>query len=110
MSAHDDITAEIRRYIGLRTDEFKLKAVDGLSVGVSSLLALMTILAVGAIAAAAFAFGLVVLLGELIGSWAISAFIVGTVFLLLLVVLVIFRKMLFRDLFVKLFISIFYEQ
>lgn len=104
------IDSELRRYMGLRVDEIKLKAVDGLSVGVSSVLALMTIMAVGAIASAAFAFGFVVLLGEAIGSWAIAAFIVGGVFLVLLSVLVIIRRKLFRDLFVKLFISIFYEQ
>lgn len=109
MPAHGDMNSELRRYMELRIDEIKLKAVDGLSVGVGSVLALMTIMAVGAIASAAFAFGFVVLLGELIGSWAAAAFIVGGLFLVLLAVLIFLRKRLFRDLFVKLFISIFYE-
>lgn len=102
--------SEFRKYLELRMDEIRLKAVDGLSVGVSSVLALMTIMAVGAIASAAFAFGFVVLLGDLIGSWADAAFIVGGFFIILLAVLLVLRRKLFRDLFVKLFISIFYEQ
>lgn len=109
MPTQSENSPELRRYIELRINEIKLKAVDGLSVGVSSVLALMTILVVGAIAAAAFAFGLTVLLGELIGSWAAAAFIVGGLFLIVLAVLIFLRKRLFRDLFVKLFISIFYE-
>lgn len=110
MSANCHSGSEIRKCLDLRVDEIKLRAVDGLSVGVSSVLALMTIIAAGAIASVAIAFGFVILLGDLIGSWAVAAFIVGGVFLALFVVLIIFRKRLFRDLFVKLFISIFYEQ
>lgn len=110
MSANRVSGSEFRRYMDLRIDEIKLKAVDGLSVGVSSVLALMTIIAAGAIASVAIAFGFVVLLGDLIGSRAAASFIVGGIFLVLFVVLIILRKRLFRDLFVKLFISIFYEQ
>lgn len=110
MPANGDNSSEIRRYLELRIDEIKLKAVDGLSVGVSNVLALMAIIAVGAIASAAVAFGFIVLLGDLIGSWAAAAFIVGGVLLIALAVLILLRKRLFRDLFVKLFISIFYEQ
>ena len=102
--------SKIRRYLELRIDELKLKAVDGLSVGLSSVLALITILVVGAIVAVTFAFGFVALLGEIIGSQAAAAFIIGGLFLVALVVLIILRKRLFRDLFVKLFISIFYEK
>lgn len=110
MPADENMKSEVRRYLELRIDEAKLKAVDGLSVGVSSLLALMTILAVGAIVSVAFAFGFIVLLGELIGSWAAAAFIVGGLFLVAFAVLICLRKRLYRDLFVKLFISIFYEK
>lgn len=110
MPANSDNASEIRKYLDLRIDEIKLKAVDGLSIGVSSVFALMTIIAVGAIASVAIAFGFVALLGELIGSWAAAAFIVGGLFLIILTILILYRKRLFRDLFVQLFISIFYEQ
>ena len=100
--------SEIREYMDLRLDDLKLKAVDGLSVGVSRVLSLMVVLMLGAIVLAAFAFGTVLLLGDLIGSWAAAAFIIGGVFLIALVAVLLVWKRLFVDIFVKLFIDIFY--
>mgnify|MGYP003296418427 FL=1 len=97
-----------RRYMDMRLDELKLKTVDGLSVGVSRVLSLMVILMLGAIVLASFAFGTVLLLGDLIGSWAAAAFIIGGVFLIALVAILFVWKKLFTDIFVKLFIDIFY--
>ncbi len=108
MTDMEKLTSQTRRYIDLQIDAFKLKTIDGLSVGVSSLLAMMAILMTGAIALAAISFGLVILLGELIGSWAGAAFIIGGVFLVILILLYIFRKKLFLDMFVQLFTGIFY--
>lgn len=102
------VESEIREYIDLRLDDLKLKAVDGLSVGVSRVLSLMVVLMLGAIVLAAFAFGTVLLLGDLIGSWTAAAFIIGGVFLILLIVMLLVWKKLFVDIFVKLFIDIFY--
>jgi uncharacterized ion transporter superfamily protein YfcC len=70
---------DVRKYLDLRVDDLKLKMVDGLAVGVSRMLALMLLMLLCAIVLAVFAFGAVILLGELIGSWAAAAFIVGTV-------------------------------
>ena len=97
-----------RRYMDMRLDELKLKTVDGLSVGVSRVLSFMVILMLGAIVLASFAFGTVLLLGDLIGSWAAAAFIIGGVFLIALVAILFVWKKLFTDIFVKLFIDIFY--
>ena len=100
---------EIRKYLDLRVNDLKLKAVDGLSVGVGRVLSLMVILMLAAIVLAAFAFGTVLLLGDLIGSWAAAAFIIGGVFLIALLAVLMVWKKLFVDIFVKLFIGIFYE-
>ena len=97
-----------RRYMDMRLDELKLKTVDGLSVGVSRVLSLMVILMLGAIVLDSFGFGTVLLLGDLIGSWAAAAFIIGGVFLIALLVILFVWKKLFTDIFVKLFIDIFY--
>ena len=99
---------DVRKYLDLKVDDMKLKMIDGLSVGVSRVLVLVMLMLLAAIALAAFAFGIVLLLGELIGSWAAAAFIVGGQLLLILVVLVAVRKKLFLDIFVRLFIGIFY--
>ena len=100
---------EIRKYLDLRVNDLKLRAVDGLSVGVGRVLSLMVILMLAAIVLAAFAFGTVLLLGDLIGSWAAAAVIIGGVFLIALIAVLMVWKKLFVDIFVKLFIGIFYE-
>ena len=102
------LDSEIRKYLELRMDDLKLKTIDGLSVGVSRVLSLIVILILGAIVLVSFAFGTVLLLGDLIGSWSAAAFTVGGVFLVALVVLLFVWKKLFTDIFVKLFIDIFY--
>ncbi len=100
---------DVRNYLDLRLNELKLKTIDGLSIGVSRVLSMMLLIMLGAIVLAAFAFGTVLLLGDLIGSWAAAAFIIGGVFLIILALLLIFWKRLFVNIFVKLFIGIFYE-
>ena len=100
--------ADVRKYLDLKLDELKLKMVDGLSVGVGRILSLMAVLMLAAIVLAAVAFGTVLLLGEAIGSWAAASFIIGGFFLLLLLGVLLVWKKLFVNVFVKLFISIFY--
>lgn len=103
------IEEDMRRYLDLRLEELKLKVVDGLSVGVNGVLSMMLVLMLGAIVLAAFSFGTVLLLGDLIGSWTAAAFIIGGVFLAVLVVVLFFWRSLFVNAFIKLFIGIFYE-
>ena len=103
------MVSDIRNYLDLRLNELKLKTIDGLSIGVSRVLSMMLVVMLGAIALAAFAFGAVLLLGDLIGSWAGAAFIVGGIFLIVLSLLLIYWKRLFVNIFVKLFIGIFYD-
>ena len=105
----ESMDAEVRKYLELRIDELKLRIVDGLSVGVSRVLSLMVAIMLGAIVIASFAFGAVLLLGDMIGSWAGAALVIGGFFLVILAVVLLFWKRLFTDLFVRLFISIFYE-
>lgn len=107
--AQERMDPDVRNYLDLRLNELKLKTIDGLSIGVSRVLSMMLVIMLGAIVLAAFAFGTVFLLGDLIGSWAGAAFIIGGVFLFLLVLLLIYWKWLFVNMFVKLFIGIFYE-
>lgn len=108
-TAQEQRNQEFRKYLDLRLNEFKLKTVDGLSVGVSRVLSLMAAIMMGAIALAAFAFGTVLYLGELIGSWAGAAFIIGGFCLLIFILILLLWKRIFVNIFVKLFIGIFYE-
>ena len=107
--AMDRKLSETGKYLEMKLDVLKLQIVDGLSIASGSILAMIAILMVGAIALAAFAFGTVILLGELIGDQAAAAYIIGGIFLILLIILMIFRKKLFVNMFVQLFIGMFYE-
>ena len=92
---------DVRNYLDLRLNDLRLKTIDGLSIGVSRVLSMMLVIMLGAIVLAAFAFGTVLLLGELIGSWAGAAFIIGGIFLIILALLLIYWKRLFVNIFVK---------
>jgi len=102
--------SDARGYVDLKMDNLKLKAIEGLSVGAGRIVTILVILMVLAIVLAAFALGCVFLLGDAIGSWAAAAFIIGGMFLLLLTMLFLFRRRLFVNMFVRLFIDIFYGE
>ena len=89
------LAKETQDYINLAIDEVKLKTTRGLSTALSLVLGLLS-------------FALLQWLNGLVGSpW--GTLIVAGVFLLALLVLFLNRQKLFRDLFVKLFIDVFYD-
>ena len=55
------------------------------------------------------AFGCILVIGEEIGSYAAGAFIVAGIFCIAAAALFAFRKKLFRNTFVRLFIKLFYD-
>lgn len=104
----DKLFSDARKYVDLKFDSLKLKAVEGLSVSMGRVVTLLVLMLILAIVIASFALGCVFLLGSLIDSWAGAAFIVGGVFLQLLIVLYLLRRRLFVNMFVKLFIEVLY--
>ena len=106
----EDLGKEASEYIDLRLDDLKLRTAKGLSMTLSKLLYMLLILFVVTIILTAVAIGGVMLLGELIGSYAGGAAIVAAFFLLILGVLIMLRKRLFRDTFVPLFVKMFFDE
>ncbi len=106
----EDLAASAAEYIDLKVDEVKLRTAKGLSVTLNSLLLSITFLTLGSIVLMAVAFGLVLLLGDIIGSYAAGAFIVAAFFLLLIFVLFLVRKKLFINGLVKMFVKLFFEE
>ena len=102
------LSSVLETYLCLRTDDFKKNLVAGLSAGFSRALSIMVIVTLLLVVLAVFAFAFIILIGDAIGSWSGAAFIVGGVFLLLLIASLLVWKKLFTDLFVKIFIGIFY--
>lgn len=99
-----------KEYFDLRVNEIKLQTTKGLSLAFSKFFGLLVILIVLMMVMLCAAFGGVLLLGGLIGNYAVGAFIVAGFFLIIAVVLFLFRKTLFLNQFVKLFIRIFYGE
>lgn len=105
----EDLGQKTTEYIDLRVDELKLKTAKGLSLTLSKLLYMLLVLFVVSIIMISIAVGGVMWIGEIVGSYAGGAAIVAAFFLLVLGVLVLLRKRLFRNTFVPLFIDLFFE-
>ena len=104
----EHLAKEAREYADLRIDEAKLKATRGLSTALGQTLAYLLIIVVVAIVLGLLSFALLQWLNSLVGApW--GTLIVAGVFLIVLVALWVSRGKLFRDIFVKLFIDVFYD-
>lgn len=102
----DDLSSIFGEFLREKADDLKRKAVTGLSEGFSRFLSILIMVVLLMIVLAAFAFGFILLLGDLIGSQAGAAFIVGGVYLAAFAVLFFLRKRLFTGMFVRLFTGI----
>lgn len=104
----EKLAKEAREYADLRIDEAKLKATRGLSTALGQTLAYLLIIVVLAIVLGLLSFALLQWLNSLVGApW--GTLIVAGAFLIILIALWVSRGKLFRDLFVKLFIDVFYD-
>jgi hypothetical protein len=89
------LSSVLETYLSLRTDDFKKNLVAGLATGFSRALAIMVIVTLMLVVLAVFAFAIIILIGDAIGSWSGAAFIVGGVYLAGILVLYLKRKTLF---------------
>lgn len=97
-------------YVDARVDDLKLRTVKGLSLTLGKLLYMLLVLFIVSVILTALAIGGVMWFGELIGSYAAGAMIVAGAFAVLLVVVILLRKRLFRDTFIPMFIRIFFDE
>ena len=105
----EDLSREAKEYVDLRLDEVKLRTAKGLSVTASKLVGLFLILGVGISLLVVLSFGLILLLGELVGSYAWSAIGVAVLEGVALWILIRKRNDLFKDTFVPLFVKLFFS-
>ena len=106
----DNLVHETRCYIDAQIDNVKLRSVKGLSQGTSALAGFLLIfIFVGALVMALL-FAVVLWLGEVLHSYAQAAFIMAGVLLLVLVVLILLRKHLFKNNFVSMYADVFYQK
>ena len=107
-SYFEDLASEAKHYADLRVDELKLKATNGLSLALGQILSMLLIIAVLVIVLGLLAYALLQWINAALGApW--GTFIICGVFAAALAVLILMRKKLFRNMFVKLFIDVFYD-
>ena len=105
----EDLSREAKEYVDLRLDEVKLRTAKGLSITASKLVGLFLILGVGISLLLVLSFGLILLVGELVGSYAWSAIGVAVLEGIALWILIRKRDDLFKDTFVPLFVKLFFS-
>ena len=99
---------DARDIVNLAVDEVKLKTTRGLSTAHSQILAYLVIICTVFLVLGLLSLALLQWLNGLLGApW--GTLIIAGVFLLVLVFLLMNRQKMFRDLFVKLFIDVFYD-
>ena len=104
----EDLSAQAKDYIDLRLDEVKLAAAKGLSISVSKLVGLLLIVSVATNLILVLSFGLILLLGELIHSYAWAALIIAVLLGITFWILLRKRDSLFKNTFVPLFMNLFF--
>jgi hypothetical protein len=105
----EDLSRKAKEYIDLRLDDVKLRTAKGLSITASKLVAFFLIIGVATSLLLALSFGLILLIGELVGSYAWSAIGVAVLEGIGLWILIARRDHLFKDTFVPLFINLFFN-
>ena len=105
----EDLSREAKEYIDLQLENIKLRTAKGLSVTASKLVGLIVIIGVASSLVLALSFGIILLVGELIGSYAWSSLGVAVLLGIGLWILIRKRDTLFKDTFVPLFINLFFN-
>lgn len=106
----DKLVHKTTGYVNAQIDNVKLRSVKGLSQGTSAVAGLLLIFIIVGALVLTLSFGVVLWLGELIGSYAQAAFIMSGVLVIALVVLILLRKQLFKSNFISMYTDIFFQK
>ena len=105
----EDLSRKARDYADTQLTDLKLRTAKGLSITVSRLVGAFLILGLVSSLVLLLAFGLVLLLGEWIGSYAGASLLVALVLGIAVAILLACNKRLFRNTFVPVFMKLFFS-
>lgn len=98
---------ELQEYGDAKLNTLKLQTAKGMAQCASAFTSYFLLFIIGSALLLILSMGLILLLGEVIGSYAYAAFIVAGALLLILLILLLFRKYLFRSSFISTFVGVF---
>ncbi len=105
-----DLKESVREYLGLKTDAFKLGLIENLTMVINKLLVTIVLILTLMTAIIFMAAGANKWLGLVLDNQVMASFITGGFFLLVFLVLFLYRKKLFVNGFVRLFSKLFFEE
>lgn len=106
----EELTREAKEYLDLRLDDVKLRTAKGLSISLSKLVGMFVIVGVALSLVLVLSFGIILLVGELVGSYAWAAIGVAVLLGVALWILIRKREILFKDTFVPVFINLLFSE
>lgn len=93
----ENLASDARNYVGAQWDNVKLRSVKALSSGTGKVFWFILVFILIAVLVLTLSFAFVLWIGEALGSYAAGAFIVSGALLLILGVVFLLRKVLFRN-------------
>lgn len=101
---------DIKDYINLKIDEYKLKGVEGLATLTNKAIFLLLATMVGGVILQLAGLSLALLAAQLVENMALGFAIVALLFVIVLAVLYATRRRLFLNRLVKMYINLFFKE
>jgi len=106
----ENLASEARGYVDAKLDNVKLRSVKALSSGTGTIFWFILVFILVGVLVLTLSFAFVMFIGEKMGSYATGAFIVSGALALILLIVFLLRKVLFKGTLIPTFIKAFFPQ
>jgi len=105
----EEITDSAKEYVNLKMDEYKLRGVEGLSTLFNTVLFIIIAAIIAGVALQMLGLAAGYAIGEATGSTALGFTVMGVLFIIAVSILYLFRKRLFINQLIRIFIKLFFD-
>lgn len=105
----EEITDSAKEYVNLKMDEYKLRGVEGLSTLFNTVLFIIIAAIIAGVALQMLGLAAGYAIGEVTGSTALGFTVMGVLFIIAVSILYLFRKRLFINQLIRIFIKLFFD-